>query len=69
MEPFAKATHALVGDGALAVATYEHVGMLYSVISTQHYPNVNSVTKQLATGDAAREQQLVAYAKACVQRT
>ena len=67
MEPFAKATYALEGDGALAVVTYEHVRMLYSVISTDHYPNVNAVAKQLATGDATREQQLVGYAKVCVQ--
>lgn len=67
MEPFAKATYALEGDGALAFVTYECVSMLYSVISTEHYPNVNAMAKQLATGDAARERQLVRYAKACVQ--
>ena len=66
-EPFAKATYALEGAGALAVATYEHVNMLYSVISSEHYLNVNAVAKQLAAGDATRERQLVAYAKACVQ--
>lgn len=42
MEPFAKATYALEGDDALAVTTYERVSMLYSVISTEHYPNVNA---------------------------
>jgi len=67
MEPFAKATYALEGDGALALVTYERVSMLYSVISTEHYPNVNAMAKQLTTGDAACEQQLVRYAKACVQ--
>jgi len=41
--------------------------MLYSVISTEHNLNVNAMAKQLATGNAAREQQLVRYAKACVQ--
>ena len=60
-------SYALEGDGALALVTYERVSMLYSVISTEHYPNVNAMAKQLATGDAAREQQLVRYAKACVQ--
>ena len=66
MEPFAKATYALEGDGALAIVTYKRVRMLYSVISTDHYPNVNAVAKQLAIGDATCE-QLVGYAKACVQ--
>ena len=67
MEPFAKATYVLEGDGALALITYERVSMLYSVISMEHYPNINAIAKQLATGDAARERQLVGYAKACVQ--
>ena len=66
MEPFAKATYALEGDGAPAVITYELVRMLYSGISTDHYPKVNAVAKQLSTGDATRD-QLVGYAKACLQ--
>ena len=47
MEPFAKATYALEGDGALAVTTYECVSMLYAVISTEHYPNVNAIASEL----------------------
>ena len=41
--------------------------MLYSVISTEHYPNVKAVAKQLSAGDPAREQQLMMYAKSCVE--
>ena len=41
--------------------------MLYSVISTEHYPNVNAAASELAASDATREHQLVAYAEACVQ--
>ena len=58
-------TYALEGDGTLALVTYECVSMLYSVNSTEHYLNVNAMAKQLATGDAAHERQLVRYAKAC----
>ena len=56
MEPFAKATYALEGDGALTVTTYERVSMLYAVISTEHYPNVNAIASELAAGDVTREQ-------------
>ena len=62
MEPFAKVTYTLEGDGALAVTTYAA-----AEISTEHYPNVNAVASELAASDATRERQLVAYAKACVQ--
>lgn len=51
MEPFVKATYFLEGDGALALLAYERVSALFSVISTEHYPNVNGVAKQLAKGD------------------
>ena len=39
----------------------------YSVILTPHYPNVNAVALQLSEGDHVHEQQLVVYAKTCVQ--
>ena len=43
------------------------VSKLFSVITTEHYPNVTSIAKQLSGGNATREGQLVAYAKSCVQ--
>lgn len=55
MEPFGMATCALQGDRALVVATYEHVSMLYSVISTKHYPCQNAVAKKLTAGDIAHD--------------
>ena len=67
MEPFVKATYVLEGDGALALVTYEHLSALFSATSNEHYPNVNAIAKELSGGDAVREQQLVAYAKACVE--
>ena len=67
MEPFVKATYALEGDGALALVAYERVSMLYSVISTEHYANMRAVVKKLSGSDPVHEQQLVAYAEACVE--
>ena len=63
MESFVKATYVLEGDSALALVAYERFSMLYSVISTLMYMPWQS----LSGGDPTREQQLVAYAKACVQ--
>lgn len=51
MEPFVKATYILKGDGALALVAYERVNMLFSVISTEHYPNVIAVAKELSGGN------------------
>ena len=67
MESFVKSTYTLEGDGVLALVTYEHISMLYSAISTEHYPNVLALAKSLSGGDAARELQLLSYAKACVE--
>ena len=36
-------------------------------MSTQHYPNVTTVAKAEANGNASHEQQLLDYSKACVQ--
>ena len=67
MEPFVKATYVLEGDGPLALVAYERLSTFFSVISTEYYPNVTADAKELSGGDPVREQQLVAYAKTCVQ--
>ena len=67
MEPFVKACYIPEGDGALALVAYEHISTLYAVVSSDHYPNVAAVARHLSGGDSMREQQLVAYAKACYQ--
>ena len=48
MEDFVKAAYTLEGDGALALVAYEQLCVLYSAISSQHYPNVNAVAKKLS---------------------
>ena len=67
MEPFVKATYVLEGDGPLALVAYEHLSALYQTIRVEHYPNTYAIAKDLSGGDSAREDQLVRYAKACVE--
>ena len=67
MEPFVKVTYALEGDGPLAFTTYESISMLYSSTSTEYFPNVEGVARQLSGGDTVCEGQLLAYAKVCAQ--
>ena len=67
MQPFVSATYKLEGDSALSLIAYEQLSMLYASISTQHYPNVVAVAREIACGNASHEQQLSAYARACVQ--
>ena len=67
MEPFVKATYKLEGDGPLSLEAYQQLSILFSSVSTQHYPNVAAVGKAEANGNASHEQQLLDYSKACVQ--
>ena len=66
MEPFVKATYYL-GDEALAFYAYKCLSFLLSFVSNPYYPNVVSVAKDLANGSSSHEQQLVGYAKLCVE--
>ena len=52
---FVKATYNLEGDGPLVLAWQAH------------YPNLNAVANQISSGDAQMEQELIQYAKSCVQ--
>ena len=65
MLPFVKATYFLEGDGPLALEAYQTVSSLHNHISLQHYPNLAAVASQLSQGNTTRENQLIAYGKAC----
>ena len=67
MEPFVKATYKLEGDGALSLVAYDQLSMLYAQVSTQYYPNVVAMAKEVAHGNTAHEQQLKLYAEVCAQ--
>ena len=62
-----KATYHLEGDGPLAFTCYEMIQTVVASIQVANTPNVNAVAKSLAPTAPAVEQQLVAYAKSCVQ--
>ncbi len=53
------------GDGPLVLVAYQRLSLLYSHISSEHYPNVDAVAKLLSRGNSAHERQLITYAKAC----
>ena len=66
-EAFVKATYNLEGDGPLAFTCYEIVQTIVASIQVANTPNVSAVAKCLAPAVPAAEQQLVTYAKSCVQ--
>lgn len=65
-EAFVKATYNLKGDGPLAFTCYEIVQSVVASIQMANTRNVNAVAKSLAPAPAV-QQQLVTYAKSCVQ--
>ena len=67
MEPFVKATYNLEGDGFLALEVYERLSALYISVRSKHNPNVTAVAKKEASGNSAREKQLLDYADVCVK--
>ena len=69
-EPFVKACYFLEGDGPLALECYESITKVSATIQVGHTPNVQAVARQLTGGappSSPQHQQLIAYAKACVQ--
>ena len=66
MEPIVKATYKL-GDGPLSLEAYQQLNILFTSVSTQHYPNVVAVAKAETNGNASHEQQLLDYSKTSVQ--
>ena len=65
-EPFVKATYNLEGDGPLAFTCFDIVQSVTAAIHVANTPNVNAVVRSL-TSSPAVNQQLTAYARACVQ--
>ena len=66
MRLFVQTTYSLEGDGPLALVTYQSIRSFYAHIDSSHFPNVTAVAKQLAGGSTLHEQQLNAYARACI---
>jgi len=65
-EEFVKGTYSLEGDGPLALFTYETIQKVVSSIEIGNIPNVQAVAKSISSTPAV-QQQLVAYARNCVE--
>ena len=66
-DQFVKSTYNLESDGALVLTTYVKLVTIKNFIDVPHFPNVTSCASALAKGNSTVEQQLVTYAKSCVQ--
>ena len=65
--PFVKATYSLEGDGPLALTCYEAISALNAAARQAYYPNLQAVAHTVSFGDSDAEQELIVYAKSCVQ--
>ena len=64
--PFVKATYNLEGDRPLALTCYEAISALNVAARQAYYPNLEAVAHNVAI-DNEMEQELILYAKSCVQ--
>ena len=64
---FVKATYYLEGDGPLIFSCYEKLSAVSQAVAVGHYPSTTAVAQEIASGNAALQNQLVAQAKACIQ--
>ena len=64
---FVSATYFLEGDGRSLFSCYERLSAISCSAAVEHYPNTAVVARQIADGDDARYQQLMAQAKPCIQ--
>ncbi len=65
--PLVRATYNLEGDGALALKCYEIICTLKAAVQQAHYPNLQGLATQLASGNMQIQQQWTQYAISCVQ--
>ena len=66
-EHFVRATYSLEGDGALAFSCYETLSAIEAFIQTLHLPNTQAIIRRLSAGNPTSAQQLLQYAKECVE--
>lgn len=64
-EAFVKATYNLEGDAPLSLTCYEIIQEFISSIKVGNIPNVQAVANDISSNTV--QQQLVAYAKNCVE--
>ena len=61
------ATYNLEGDAPLALDCYEVLNTVMLSIRPAHYPNTTAVAQKITSGNHLVFQQLMAYAKQCIQ--
>ena len=64
---FVKSTYNLEGDGPLIFSCYEHLSAVAQAVGIGHYPCTLAVARDIANGDVALQNRLLAQAKACIQ--
>ena len=63
---FVKTMYNLEGDGPLMLSCYEKISALSAAIEQMFYPNTQAIVRGI-TADPNLQQQLMQYAKACVE--
>ena len=66
-KPFVKATYSLEGDGELALECYDIIEEVRAAIIVAYTPNVQAVVREMGAGNVSVEEQLLKYARSCVQ--
>ena len=64
---FVSATYYLEGDGPLIFSCYERLSSVAHAVGVGHYPCTLAIARDIANGDIAFQNRLLADAKACVQ--
>ena len=57
---FVNATYYLEGDGPLIISCYERLSAVAQAVAVDHYPNTGAVAREIANGDAALFNRLIA---------
>ncbi len=64
---FVNATYYPEGDGPLIFSCYERLSAVAQAVAVDHYPNTDAVAREIANGNVAIHNQLMAQAKACIR--
>ena len=64
---FVNAIYYLEGDEPLIFSCYDRLSAVARAVAVDHYPNTEAVAREIASGNVAIYNQLMAQAKACIQ--
>ena len=63
---FVTTTYYLEGDEPLIFSCYEKLSVVLQAVAVDHYPTTTADAREIASGNAALQNQLVTQAKACI---